>query len=208
MKIGGLLRFSMSDYPGLPAAVVFTRGCDFRCPFCHNGPLLSSRSAPDDPGVEEVLAFLHRRRGQLGGVVVSGGEPCLQPDLDSFLRQVKDMGFMVKLDTNGNHPRVLNVLIEKRIPDFIAMDIKAPLAKYPLLCGRPVERDRIRSSIALISGSGIPHHFRTTRVTPLLDDTDLRAVEALVPAGSEHVVQPFRADRVLDPALISRYRRR
>ncbi len=201
MKIGGLLRFSMSDYPGRPAAVVFTRGCDFRCPFCHNGSLLSARPAPDDLTAGEVLRFLRRRTEQLGGVVISGGEPCLQPDLAAFLGEVRAMGFPVKLDTNGHHPEVLVDLIDRRLVDCIAMDIKAPLAKYPLLCGRPVDTGRIARSIALIAASGIDHLFRTTCVDALLDRADLAAIRALVPAGSRHLLQPFRAETAMDPAL-------
>ncbi len=201
MKIGGLLRFSMSDYPGLPAAVIFTRGCDFRCPFCHNGFLLGSRPAPDDPDLADVLGFLHLRRGQLAAVVVSGGEPCLQDDLAGFLHEVKGMGFRVKLDTNGYHPQVLADLIGRGLPDFIAMDIKAPLEKYGLLCGRPVDTGRILESRDLIAASGIVHRFRTTWVEPLLATADRVAIRALVPPGSEHVFQPFRRETALAPAL-------
>ncbi|WP_051276465.1 anaerobic ribonucleoside-triphosphate reductase activating protein [Desulfovirgula thermocuniculi] len=130
MVIGGLVRFSLSDYPGCPAAVVFTRGCNFRCPWCHNPGLVDpARYVPEVP-LGEVLWFLERRRRFLGTVVVSGGEPTLQPDLLDFLRQLKRMGYKTKLDTNGSRPDVLRRVLGEGLVDCLAVDYKAPLRLY------------------------------------------------------------------------------
>ncbi|MCI5143812.1 MAG: anaerobic ribonucleoside-triphosphate reductase activating protein [Candidatus Electrothrix sp. ATG1] len=200
MKIGGLQPITASDFPGCMAAVVFTQGCNFRCPFCHNGSLLEI-----DQGkltaVEEVLAFLHKRRNLLGGLVITGGEPCLQAGLADFCRQVKKMGFKIKLDTNGSRPQVLKELLEQELLDCIAMDIKAPLHRLPELTGGKGEADSIRCSINLIANSGIRHFFRTTDVSPLLDQDDHQAIRQLVPSGSPHITQPFVAENALAPAL-------
>ena len=200
MNLGGLQRFSLCDFPGRAAAVVFTQGCNFRCPFCHNGSLIPTDAAGalDEA---ELLAFLERRRGQLDGVVVSGGEPTLQSDLEEFLRRVKRLGFEVKLDTNGSRPDTLRRLLRQALVDYVAMDVKAPLAAYERLAGRPVDAAALRESIALIAGSGVAHEFRTTVVPELLADAELAALRAELPPGSPHRCQPFRAAAALDPAL-------
>lgn len=202
MKIGGFQRFSLSDYPGHVAAIVFTQGCNFRCPFCHNGALIP-REAEGGGAVAEslVLEYLGSRVGRLDGVVVTGGEPTLQPDLASFLGKLKSMGYAVKLDTNGSRPGVVRDLLLRGVVDFFAMDVKAPLTRYDRLAGVPVAAERIRESISLIAGSGLPHEFRTTHVPALLDEVDLRGIERLVPHGSPHRVQAFEPEHALDPAL-------
>jgi len=199
--IGGLQRFSLCDYPGRVAAVVFTQGCNFRCPFCHNGHLLSKSGSGPMLDEGEVLDFLARRKKQLGGVVVSGGEPTLQDDLAGFVGAIKELGLAVKLDTNGSRPEVLERLVAASLVDYIAMDVKAPLAKYDRLCGTRVDTAAVRASIDLIGASGIPHHFRTTFVEALLDAEDLFRVRELVPPASQHVVQPFCARSALDETL-------
>jgi pyruvate formate lyase activating enzyme len=201
MRLGGFEPFTTSDFPGRLAAIVFSQGCNFRCPFCHNGTLLGPRPAADLLQCRDFFAFLERRQGLLSGVVVSGGEPTLQEGLAGFCRRLKEMGFAVKLDTNGSHPQVISDLIEAQLLDYIAMDIKAPLGRYDLLAGRAGAGGQIKSAIALIAQSGLPHHFRTTHVRPLLSAEDLQAVQELVPPGSTHRIQPFIAAVALDPAL-------
>ena len=138
MRIGGFLPLSLCDYPGIPAAVVFTQGCNFRCPFCHNGRLVSRVSVEGQLIPEaEILERLRIRRPALDGVVLSGGEPTLQPDLPRFIALVKSMGYLVKLDTNGSHPEVLEMLIRDRLVDCVAMDIKAAPDYYAALSGLP-----------------------------------------------------------------------
>jgi pyruvate formate lyase activating enzyme len=196
VKIGGLQSVSASDFPGRMAAIVFTQGCNFRCPFCHNSSLLPMDS---DCLIEEeqVFDFLHQRRNLLEGVVISGGEPCLQDDLARFCRRVKNLGFKVKLDTNGSRPETIEKLLAEGLVDFIAMDIKAPLSRLSSLTGTASNSSRIRQSISLIAGSGIDHLFRTTDVTPLLSPEDHRGIKELVPPGSTHVVQPFVAKNAM-----------
>lgn len=198
MRIGGLTPFTLSDFPGRAAAVVFAQGCNFRCPYCHNGALL-----PDAPGRipdGEVHAWLDRRRGRLGGVVVSGGEPTLQADLPDFCAAIKARGFAVKLDTNGSRPGVLRDLLRGGLLDYVAMDVKAPPASYHRLAGVPVVWSALAESIEVIVASRIPHHFRTTVVPALVSGSDLRAIRSLLPVSSLHVCQPCRLDLARDPA--------
>lgn len=204
MLIGGYLPVSLCDWPGTVAAVVFTVGCDYRCPWCHNGGLLGA--VPADPPVPEaeVLEKLMTRRGKLGGVVVTGGEPTLQPDLADFCAKLKQLGFGVKLDTNGTRPGVVEKLFAAKLVDFVAMDIKAPWAKYPLLTGTTPAAchvEDVKRTMALIAASGLPHQFRTTKVDPLLSAADYAAIRAQIPAGSPYVTQPFIAANALDPRL-------
>jgi len=200
MKIGGLQPVTASDFPGRMAAIVFTQGCNFHCPFCHNSSLLPM-DAPDLLGEDAVLTFLQKRRKLLDGVVISGGEPCLQDDLAGFCRQVREMGFAVKLDTNGSRPEVIRTLLAEHCVDFIAMDIKAPLSRLQELTGRSSHGPQIRQSISLIAASGVDHLFRTTDVKPLLSCEGRRSIRELVPPGSLHVVQAFVAQNAMAPSL-------
>jgi pyruvate formate lyase activating enzyme len=151
--------------------------------------------------LEEVFQFLDMRQGQLNGVVVSGGEPTLQPDISQFFHRVRLMGYQIKLDTNGSRPKVLAELLLEGLVDFIAMDIKAPFALYDRLTGVCAPKERLEESIALIAQSGIDHEFRTTVVEPLLSEDDLQAIQAMVPQGSRYRLQEFRPENALDPEL-------
>ncbi len=203
MRFGGFQPFTLSDYPGRTAAIAFTQGCNFRCPFCHNGALLPML-VPEENLVPEsvVLDHLRWRQGKLDGLVVTGGEPTLQPALPTFLHKVKNMGFLVKLDTNGSNPAILKALLDKGLVDFVAMDIKAPSHKYALLTGlssAPLEA--IEESITIILRSRVEHQFRTTHVSALLSATDLQSIANALPCGSTHVVQPFRPEHALVASL-------
>lgn len=200
MKIGGLQPFTASDFPGRMAAIVFTQGCNFHCPFCHNGSLLPM-DADGLIGEDMVFGFLQKRQKLLDGVVISGGEPCLQEDLAGFCRQVKEMGFAVKLDTNGSRPAVIEGLLAENCVDFIAMDIKAPLSRLAELTGTASYGPQISRSISLIAASGVDHLFRTTDVRTLLSSEDLRAIKEMVPPGSRYIVQPFVAKNALAASL-------
>jgi pyruvate formate lyase activating enzyme len=202
VKIGGFQAFSLSDYPGKTAAIVFTQGCNFRCPFCHNGSLIP-RDNPAGTFIpeEKILRHLSERRGLLDGVVVTGGEPTLHPDLPRFLRRIRELGFAIKLDTNGSCPQALRHLLENNLVDYIAMDIKAPVERYDQLAGVPIPVRAVRRSIGLIGGSGIPHEFRTTVVRPLLTDHDILSIRELVPAGSQYTLQEFNPENAFDEAL-------
>ncbi len=213
MEIGGIEPFTLTDFPGKVAAVIFLRGCNFSCPFCHNSSLISKTSghlsstseSSDIPGVkgdnqsglesgsiEQCLEFLQGRRGRLQGVVISGGEPTIHGDLSDLLQEIKEMDFAVKLDTNGSQPDHLLKLIEKGLLDFIAMDIKAPWHKYDQLSGVKTDISRIKRSMQIITESGLPHLFRTTMVPDLLDQEDIQEITLLIPEGSPYKVQPYR----------------
>ena len=202
MKIGGLNKFSLSDYPGHVAAVVFTQGCNFRCRFCHNGSLIPT-NVPDSSLIsqEKIFEFLKDRSRQLDGVVITGGEPTIQPDLPEFIHRIIAMELLVKLDTNGSRPEVLRRLLEKKLIDFIAMDIKAPLDIYDLLTGVQTPISQIKESVELIARSCIAHEFRTTVVKPLLSSEDVLSIKKLVPVGSTHRLQKFHPEHAFAPSL-------
>ncbi len=201
MHIGGFQAFSLSDYPGMTAAIVFTQGCNFRCPFCHNGPLIPPGGGGKSFSETDILRYLRDRRGLLDGVVVTGGEPTLQPDLARFLHRIRELGYAIKLDTNGSRPKVLRRLLTGNLVDYIAMDIKAPMEHYDRLTGVSAPVRSIRGSIKVIARSGIPHEFRTTLVRPLLSENDICSIREMIPAGSPHALQDFNPENAFDPAL-------
>lgn len=165
MQIHGLNKLTLLDYPGHLACTVFTGACNFRCPFCHNAPLVLSPESCPGISEEEFFAFLSSRKGKLEGVCITGGEPTLQPDLPDFMKKIKDLGFLVKLDTNGYRPEVLRCLLEQNLPDMIAMDIKNSKEAYAKTAGfseTSFEVIHIEESISMLLSTGIPHEFRTT----------------------------------------------
>ena len=200
MRIGGLQKFSLSDFPGIPAAIIFTQGCNFRCPFCHNGSLLLMHGE-NELDVETVLEWLKSRAGKLEGVVVTGGEPCFHADLPEFLLQIKDLGFKVKLDSNGSFPEMLEKVLDRGLVDFVAMDIKASWENYDTLCGTVVEKETITKSIESIVQSGVPHLFRTTFVPALMEEQETEDIAKMLPQNSSYKIQEFRPETALDPHL-------
>lgn len=190
MRIGGYVPCSLSDFPGRVAAVVFTQGCNWRCPWCHNPALVHPEKFGEPIAVDNVLRRLAGRRGKLDGVVVSGGEPTLQPGLADFFREVRAMGFATKLDTNGSRPGVVQELLDDGLLDFVAMDLKAPWLRYDEAAGLPVDVTALHATLALLRVRGIAHQLRTTR-WPGLSEADLGAI-ATVANGSPHVRQSFR----------------
>jgi pyruvate formate lyase activating enzyme len=191
MKIAGLRKCSMVDYPGKMAAVIFTPGCNLDCYYCHNRFLLDEDALQEEHDPQAVLAILARRRGFLDGVVVSGGEPTLQPDLERFILDVRELGFPVKLDTNGLRPDVLKELLQSGLLDYVAMDLKASPGKYSQLCGRDVNVDLIDRSIRLLQGSGVRYEFRTT-VAPELNGNDLMEMSEWIAGARHYVLQQYR----------------
>ena len=188
MKIGGLIKFTLIDYPGYVAAIVFTQGCNFRCRYCHNPELVYPHLLQDSMPEEDVMAFLRRRQGTLEGVVVTGGEPTLQPDLLRFLADIKALGYLVKLDTNGSKPEVIKAAVEQKLVDYIAMDLKAPLEKYSLITGVEHEPHALQQSMDIIRQSGLPYEFRTTYDKEVLTDADIKAISDMV-QGQHYRVQ-------------------
>jgi len=191
VNIGGLVKFSVIDYPGKVSAVVFTQGCNFSCPFCHNPELVLPEKFAACITEEEVFGFLKKRRGKIEGVVVTGGEPTIQDGIIPFLRQIREMGYFIKLDTNGTNPGILEEVIHCCLVDFIAMDIKAPFEKYHILSGVKVDTDKINESINIILRSGLDYEFRTTFVSSLLSDEDISQIKALLGSDKRYRVQEF-----------------
>jgi len=164
MLLKGFQKTTLLDFPEKVACTVFTGGCDFRCPFCHNASLVTQLRDADTVPVEDVFAYIKKRKGILDGVCVTGGEPTLQPDLAEFCQRIHDEGLLVKLDTNGAHPDRLKKLLDARLVDYVAMDIKNSKAEYARTCGLPSFPVGIEESMALLASSGIPYEFRTTVV--------------------------------------------
>ena len=165
MEIHGFNKTTLLDYPEHIAATVFTGGCNFRCPFCHNGELVLNPAGQPSISEEEVLSYLKKRQGILQGVCVTGGEPTLQKDLKEFLRKIKEFGYPVKLDTNGYMPGILWDLMQERLIDYVAMDLKASRENYAKAVGlKTMDLSRIEESIGILKSSGIPYEFRTTVV--------------------------------------------
>ena len=192
MRISGLQKLSMVDYPGKLAATVFTGGCNLRCPFCHNAPLVLRVSETPELPSEEVLAFLRSRKGLLDGVVLSGGEPLLQTGAADFLREVKSLGFAVKLDTNGCYPEVLAAILEEGIVDYVAMDIKNRPEKYAEAVGIPgFDAAPVLESAQLLRSSGVDYEFRTTVVREFHTLEDIRAIGEWLKGSKRWYLQQF-----------------
>ena len=189
MKIAGIQKCSMVDYPGKMSAVVFTRGCNLDCYYCHNHWLI-----PDSDEAlhreEDVMRFLERRVGRLDAVVVSGGEPTLQRDLEGFIRKVRDLGYPIKLDTNGTNPDVLRRLVDEGLLDYVAMDVKAPRERYQEICGA-VDVDAVDASIQILLEGRVDYEFRTT-LAPELTDSDIERIGVWILGARRHVLQQFR----------------
>ncbi|HET6488517.1 MAG TPA: anaerobic ribonucleoside-triphosphate reductase activating protein [Syntrophales bacterium] len=202
MKIGGFQKVSLIDYPGRISAVVFTQGCNFRCPFCHNPELVDPERFADLIPEKEILSFLEKRRGRLDAVVITGGEPTMQPELIPFILHLKAMGYLIKLDTNGTRPDLLAEMLDEKLLDYVAMDIKAPLERYEAVTMTKTDHDRIRRSITLIMGSGTDYEFRTTAVKSLLAPEDLEEIGRLIPGAKRFVLQKFVPTKTLDRDLL------
>jgi len=204
MLIRGWARTSLIDFPEHVASVVFTGGCSFRCPMCHNAELVLRPEALPVIAPEDVLEFLRRRKGLVDGLVVTGGEPTLQRDLPDFMRRAREEGVALKLDTNGYHPEPLQRLLEDGLLDYVAMDVKAPPESYAILAGlKEMDLARINTSIHLLRTSGVAHEFRTTVVPDWLHAEELLAIGRWLQGESRYVLQQFRPQGTLDPRLES-----
>jgi len=186
MRIGGFQRVSLIDYPGKVCAVVFSQGCNFRCPYCHNSELVYPELFNEPITETEVLSFLEMRKRLIDGVVITGGEPLLQPDVKDFIKEVKKAGCLVKLDTNGSFPEKLREIIDEGLIDYIAMDIKSPIDKYSSVVRAEVNTDHIRKTLMLITKSGRPYEVRTTLFRGLTMDDVLRMMGELNAFGIEN----------------------
>lgn len=202
MRIGALQRFSLIEYPGKICAIVFCQGCNFRCPYCYNRELVLPELFQPPLSEEEVLAFLLKRRGKLEGVTITGGEPALQPGLLSFLSRIKELDYLVKVDTNGSFPDTLNEWIRSGLVDYIAMDIKGPLEKYEKITRTVIEPDRILRSVGILLSGDIDYEFRTTVVRSLLNVEDIRGIARLIQGAKRYALQRFLPSKTLDPLFM------
>lgn len=202
MLIGGLQKFSLIDYPDKICAIIFTQGCNFRCPYCHNPELIGPQNFQSLIPEQEILSFLKKRKGKLDAVEVTGGEPTLQPDLLEFLKKLKKLGYLIKLDSNGSNPEVLKKVIQLKIVDYLALDIKAPLEKYRKIVNVDVQTDEIKKSIKLIMDSGLDYEFRTTIVQSQLNPNDLVNIGKLLKGAKRYVLQRFIPSKTLDKKFL------
>lgn len=193
MKIGGLQPVTLLDYPHKVAAIIFASGCNMRCPFCYNSNLVLPEQIRLSQLLEplQILDFLKRRKKYLEGVVITGGEPTLQPRLLPFCRKIKKLGYEIKLDTNGLMPEMLKKLLDAGLIDYIAMDIKGPLGQYKKFCGAPIEAKKIKESIRLIKGSGLPYEFRSTLVKGLHTKEDIAKMAGAIRGANLYYLQNF-----------------
>ena len=168
MKISGFQKITLLDYPGKVACIIFTQGCNFKCPYCQNSGLIGHENEYliDE---EEIFSYLNKRKGILDGIVISGGEPTVQKDLDIFMRKVKELGYLIKLDTNGSNPDLIKKLIDEELVDYVAMDIKNVLSEYKDVTGVKILEEKIKKSIKILQNSNIDHEFRTTIIKNIHD---------------------------------------
>jgi pyruvate formate lyase activating enzyme len=205
MHIGGIQKNSLIDYPGKVSSVIFCSGCNFDCPYCHNPELVGVQTnCSNKIDAIDVYCFLDQRRNFLDGVVVSGGEPTLQPDLPELCRNIKGFGFPVKLDTNGSRPGVLQFLIEEKLVDYVAMDLKTDPVLYRSYIKSNCRPDPIVESIDLITKSGIDYEFRTTCVKPIVTARTIENILELISGAKLYVLQRFRNGEVLHPEFFQK----
>ncbi|MFA6307116.1 MAG: anaerobic ribonucleoside-triphosphate reductase activating protein [Patescibacteria group bacterium] len=207
MIIGGLQKFSLLDYPEKVSAIVFTQGCNFRCQFCYNPMLVwptevgkskyaqATEQQKVHPKIKEddLFVFLESRAGKLDAVVITGGEPCLQKGLPEFIKKIKKLGFLVKLDTNGSYPEILAKLIKEKLVDYIAMDLKAPAEKYKEVAGLKADFNNIKKSVKMIMQSNLPYEFRTTVVPGLLNKDDIGEMGKIIKGADKWYLQGFKS---------------
>lgn len=192
--VAGMHKLTTLDYPGLVGALVFTQGCNFHCPYCHNSHLLAPARGASGMDLPALFAFLKKRAGLLDGLVISGGEPTLQPGLRAFCRAVRALGYKIKLDTNGSRPESLRKLLEDGLLDYVALDYKAlPERYYPALCPEPDIEGKFRESLALLAASGIEHELRSTCVSPFVE-ADMAPALAPWPGNAPWLLQRANLD--------------
>ena len=198
MKIGGFVKQSLSDFPGQIAAVIFTQGCNLRCPYCHNPELLSLSVCGQIPW-EDVWDFLKLRKNQLDGVAITGGEPLLQPDIDEALMNIKSLGYSIKLDTNGTLPNRLKDLLQNHLVDYIAMDLKSSSDLFHKTAGKAIPFDNILQSIEIIRTSGIAYEFRSTLIEGIHDLDEVNTMAQTIAGADVYFLQTLSGFETLNP---------
>ena len=207
MKIGGFQKNSLIDFPKTIACIIFTQGCNFVCPYCHNPDLIAGTRKGAGNGFDEtwIFKFLEKRKDLLEGVVITGGEPTLQKDLILFCRKIKDLGYQLKLDSNGSHPEILSKLIEEHLVDFISMDIKTCLDQYHLVVPGRFDTHNISESIRVLMETAPAYEFRTTCSRPFVSREIVREIGEMVQGASTYILQKCSQNvRVLDPGFLKK----
>lgn len=200
MTIKGLQKLTLLDYPGTLAAIVFVGGCNFRCPFCHNGTLVLGGDGDIDMGV--LFSFLESRRTKLGAVVISGGEPTLYADLPDFIRQVRSLGYKIKLDTNGTNPEMIKQLVSEGLVDYIAMDIKNSPEAYDVTSGVKADMAKISESVKFLLSDNVEYEFRTTVVRQLHTHENMRKIGEWIKGAKRYFIQNYKhTDGVISQGL-------
>lgn len=202
MLIAGLQKTTLIDYPGKVACTVFTAGCNFRCGYCHNPELQNISNLKNQINKSDFLSFLNLKKGKLDGVVITGGEPTIHRDLEELIVNIKDLGFLVKLDTQGSNPDTLEILLSKNLLDYVAMDVKAPIQRYYEFSKQIDIQTRIKSSIRLLLNSDIDYEFRTTIVKENLSPNDILEIGKSIKGADKYFLQKFEPTKTLDPAYM------
>ena len=206
IKIGGLQKLTLIDFPGRLAATVFLSGCDFRCPFCYSGELVLPQKIKSQSKISkrELFDFLKERKGLLEGVVICGGEPTINKDLPNFIKKIKNLGYLVKLDTNGSNSKMLKFLIDKNLINYVAMDIKSPKEKYGKVIGlsklgtaRMLKK--IERSIDILKEGKVDFEFRTTIIPTLLEKKDILKITRWIAPAKRYFLQNFKPEKTIDP---------
>jgi pyruvate formate lyase activating enzyme len=198
MKIGGIQKLTLIDYPGKLACTIFLPGCNFRCPWCYSSELVLPEKIKEQPKIaeKELFDFLESKKGLIDGVVICGGEPTIQKDLEDLIKRIKAMNFLVKLDTNGTNPLVLKNLIDKKLIDYVAMDIKLPRERYSELTQDVVS---IEKSVEILKEGKVSYEFRTTVIPGILKKEDILSIAEWLKGAEKYYLQNFRPEKTLDP---------
>ena len=201
MQICGLQKLTLIDFPGCLAATVFLCGCNFRCPWCYSRELVLPEEIKKQPEIseKELFSFLKERKRLLEGVVICGGEPTIHKELPGFVKKIKKLGYLVKLDTNGSNPKMIKKLIEDKLIDYVAMDVKLPKNKYPKIFKGGVKIENIEKSIKILKDGKINYEFRTTVVPTILDKEDIMKIAKWLSPAKKYYLQNFRAEKTIDP---------
>ena len=201
MQIGGLQKLTLIDYPGRLAATVFLCGCNFRCPWCYSSELVLPEKIKNQPKIseKEFFDFLKERKTLLEGLVLCGGEPTYHKELPDLIKKIKKLGFLVKLDTNGSNPKMIKKLIDNKLIDYVAMDVKLPKERYPKIYGKRVKIKNIEESIKILKNEKIDSEFRTTVVPTILKKEDILKIARWISPAKKYYLQNFRPEKTLDP---------
>jgi len=201
MQIGGLQKLTLIDYPGRLAATVFLCGCNFRCPWCYSSELVLPEKIKNQPKIseKEFFDFLKERKTLLEGLVLCGGEPTYHKELPDLIKKIKKLGFLVKLDTNGSNPKMIKKLIDNKLIDYVAMDVKLPKEKYPKIYGKRVKIKNIEESIKILKEGKIDGEFRTTIVPKILQKEDILKIARWIRPAKKYYLQNFRPEKTVDP---------